>query len=135
VSIDTWTIVPNALDAGLPEETCICFSQKAAYVSGINPQSQRGRVYIGPLASGALAGATAGQSNWTNPAEFKTSLMNLLIAAATDLAGHNAAAHTWVIFSPTLSQSFDVDYVFVDNAPDTQRRRGAKADLRIGQSV
>ena len=52
VSIDTWTIVPNALDAGLPEETCICFSQKAAYVSGINPQSQRGRVYIGPLASG-----------------------------------------------------------------------------------
>lgn len=130
VATGTGIFTPRTLIGGLPEEVALCLSFAATpYTPGINPQSQRGRIYIGPLNPEAFAGYGGGDE-WNTPPRPATGLLNIVSAAATDLAAANTATKKWEVYSPTLSQGFEVTSGWIDNAFDTQRRRGVAATAR-----
>ena len=107
--------------ATLPHENAICLSFQATRVSGTPQASRRGRIYVGPVDSGAVG--TGG----IVLAAYQTFVNT---AGANLLAASNAGSTTWVAYSPTLVAAAPVDNGWVDNAFDTQRRRGTKSTLR-----
>lgn len=117
----------------LPPEVSLCFSFRGATGSGLNAKRRRGRVYIGPLQIAAADSAAP-----TN------TLVDLVAGAGANLEGSTYCQ--WAIHSPStfhnvpvggrledypeevpalLDDSFTpVTHYWVDNAWDTQRRRG-----------
>ncbi len=98
--------------AGGPAEVALCLS----YYAGQNSPSKRGRVYIGPFAASALGGERPSDGTIT-------SLLNW--AAAIKAAGAGSVSN-WVQHSRKNGSYNAVTNWYVDNAWDTQRRRGAK---------
>ena len=92
------------------------------------PRSRRntGRVYIGPL--NQIAGEESGGD--LRPADV---LRSDLVQASLGLVG--ASGFTWGVLSPTLAAITPVAGGFIDNAFDTQRRRGLDATTRNVWSV
>lgn len=116
----------------LPAEAALCVSYAAEPVSGIRPQSLRGRIYVGPLR--VPIGA-----DLTRPASTDVAKMVAAGQALLDLS--DAATYwRWCVFSPTQAGGWlvpgqsgppnlqgaaaRVTNGWVDNAWDTQRRRG-----------
>jgi hypothetical protein len=132
---DTITLT-TAVGNCLPTECAICLSYEGAPVSGQVQARRRGRIYLGPLI----------QNNTT------TSAGRVIVSAATTTAITNAATALagisgppdafWSVFSPTLagpepwsagtlsSAMTQATRGWVDNALDTQRRRGSDPTLR-----
>lgn len=117
---------------GLPGEVAVCLSYRAeiagAPVEGpggtTRPRSRRtGRVYLGPLCTQALAEAPP---DATRPAP---SMRNDFLAAGADLRDN--ADHFWCVWSRVDNQLRAVQEVWVDNAFDTQRRRGTAPTSRV----
>lgn len=120
----------------LPSEVALCVSFQADPVSGVAQARRRGRVFIGPLPSTAsFAVVTAGQ---LRP---HTALVGAFADAANamaDGADTVGGSHvSWAVYSPTLDAIGTIDDAFndvtngwVDNAYDTQRRRGAAPSSR-----
>lgn len=106
--------------SNVPEEVACCLSYKAAPPSSPN---RRGRIYIGPLNSLAV-----NASNATTPVRVSTSFVDVLKAAA--LALRDTGGLGWSVYSPKLGTYALITSGWVDNACDTQRRRGPKATLR-----
>jgi hypothetical protein len=110
-----------------PPEVAMCLSYKSAQVSGFPVGRTRNRIYVGPLAQGALD--TNGRPTSTAVTALRNSGNGLLTASA-------AAGWTWVTYSPTAAAAgtstgiFDVISGWVDNEFDTQRRRGRAATSR-----
>jgi hypothetical protein len=131
------TIAGSTID--LPGETALCCSFQAPIVSGLSQRRRRGRVYCGPLCTsigdemtpdGTILGliVDAGES---------------LIAATSYL---DNAQLNWAVFSPTNAGGWylpggsgppnmpasvsPVANGWVDNAWDTQRRRGLAPTAR-----
>lgn len=116
------TIAGNTGQA-LPEEVAVVLSYQGARVSGISQASRRGRLYIGPLSTSAQAAGAP-----TRPsAGFRTVLG---VAASRLVTDATTDGHVWIVWSPTLASAADVTDGWVDNAFDTQRRRGAAATTR-----
>jgi hypothetical protein len=110
-----------------PHEVAMCLSFKGAPVSGQPAARRRGRVYVGPLATTAFG--VDGR-----PA---TGFVEDLAIAGEFLLEENTANVQWVIYSPTddpnpdgLSGGVPIVEVWVDNAYDTQRRRGLRPTSR-----
>lgn len=128
----------------LPAEVALCVSYEGPRQSGLNQRRRRGRIFIGPLQEGsgdyALAGAT---------------IQDVVAdAAEANLLGSSGGPYLlkWAVYSrlqhfgipvggsigeldedspERLPVSFtDVSKMWVDNAWDTQRRRGVKATNR-----
>ena len=126
-------LTPNA--AGLlPNEVAICLSYQAPAVSGLPQARRRGRIFIGPVcqASGALS-----NGEFRLAASSLTIITDAASVLATPLALATVGSMSWSIYSPTtdilstIDDAFhDVDNGWVDNAYDTQRRRGAGATVR-----
>lgn len=90
------------------------------------PQARRrGRIYLGPFGQTVL-GTTAVTSDRPLAAAV-TAIANAATALATATAG---AVVPWVIYSPTNGSGAVVTDGWVDNAFDTQRRRGVAATSR-----
>lgn len=117
----------------LPEEVAICCSYRGALVSGSNPGRRKGRIFLGPL---AVATLTTG----ANPAR-PTSAFRDALAGAMDTIEVNSslsATFTWVQYSPTSDPTdtgSPLSYTpvvagWVDDAFDTQRRRGVQPSAR-----
>lgn len=109
-----------------PPEMAICLSMKANYVSGVAQSRQRGRIYLGGFAA-PLSNGT-GTSFPSVASATRIRICNAAAALKTNMA---ADSWTWVILSPTqvkagggAQETFDVAGGWVDDAPDTQRRRG-----------
>jgi|SRR5688500_574510 len=114
------TLTPGAGDA-LPSECAIVVSFQGSKASGINQARRRGRNYVGPLTVTTNAGGRP------TPAAITT----IRDAAAALLAASVAAAGwSWVVWSPTSVAAVPVASGWVDNAFDTQRRRGVDAITR-----
>lgn len=130
-----------------PAEVAVCLSFKGATESGVNARRRRGRVYIGPV-----------QFVTSDHPNVDTGFMTDLRDAGVAL--RDTALITWSVYSrythygvpvgrnigekdelgepvfdeipDALPSSFTpVDSVWVDNAWDTQRRRGPKATTRL----
>lgn len=128
--------VTLGIGAGLPSECAICLSFQGDVVSGQSQARRRGRVYIGPLDADV---ATASGGRVTVAAASVTALTG---AASTLAGGTPALEAIWSVFSPTTagpapwvestleSAMTFVTNGWVDNAFDTQRRRGTEATAR-----
>lgn len=120
----------------LPNECAIVLSYRANPVSGIPAARLRGRIYLGPFNTTAVANSTGG-------AVVDSGTQLGVTTAAEALAAANDSTATWVIFSPTTAgappwtqpeleaASHEVTGGFVDNAWDTQRRRGIASTVRV----
>lgn len=132
----TIPLTPSAADP-YPGEVALCLSFAAAQESGVNPARRRGRLYLGPVANDVYVVA----ASQARPAQ---TLVDLIVGAADTLqAGLEHPASPgfrlrWSVYSPTtragggtVGDSFnDVLTGWVDDAWDTQRRRGPKPSQR-----
>ena len=122
----------------MPSEVALCLSFQAAKTSGEKQSRRRGRIYLGPFARLAMAaGQVAGDNR---PA---ANMITEVLAAADVMAtGINGSARL-AIFSPTTLAGggtiddawTDASELWIDNAWDTQRRRGARATTRSTAAV
>lgn len=124
----------------MPPEVALCLSFRGSTGSGLNAKRRRGRVYIGPLQLSVA----------TEPIAPTNASVDLVATSAAALM--TATYHKWAIYSPSthhgvpvggklsdypdevpalLDDSFvEVTSRWVDNAFDTQRRRGVPATYR-----
>jgi hypothetical protein len=122
LSTSTFSI-SDATGQGLPAEVSLCLSYRATLVAGLDPRNRRGRVYVGPFDTSALANQQNGSDVF--PA---VGLMNAMREAGLRLM--NLTTVLWVVHSPTNNNDMEITNVHVDNAFDTQRRRGGKPTSR-----
>ncbi len=125
-----FTFVPAT--TAFPGEVALVISFEAASEPGVNMRRRRGRIYLGPLATGAASGT------YTADVRPLASRMNETVSSFVTMATGSGGAARLAIFSPTtLSSGGSIDdawndavNVWVDDAFDTQRRRGARATTR-----
>lgn len=138
VPLDTIThVLAGAGEAdALPTECAIVLSYSAAPESGVDPRRRRGRLYLGPIDQGVSETADGlvfiGGSSCTL----------ITIAANTLVEANDILENYWIVFSPTTAgpppwdgaalsaASAMVTQGYVDNAFDTQRRRGTAPTTR-----
>lgn len=102
--------------AGLPSEVALVLSFQAAQESGEIPARRRNRVYLGPF--GSTANNSIGRP--------ENDLVATMLFAGKQLILEQAASvrWAWVAYSPTTDEANTITNGWVDNAWDTQRRRG-----------
>lgn len=105
-----------------PHEVALCLS----YYAGTNQPRNRGRIYAGPFVSNGIAGSRPGQA-------LVDSLLDL--GEALSGAGPVLDGTSWQQRSATTGARRTVTDIWVDNAWDTQRRRGAAPTARSVRSV
>lgn len=137
-AVVNWTIGPDDNVGVLPAEVAIVASfhgdltdipETAANPTPppaiIRPASRRrGRIYLGPL--NTAAGAQGGPNNDL----LLSTVSAVVVAAMADLEADNDDLQ-WVVYSPTGGELHQVVGGYVDNAFDTQRRRGSAATARF----
>lgn len=130
IRIDSMTFTSTGAGR-LPSEVAICLSFQAVAESGKPQSRRRGRIYVGPLATTTNDNGRPGN----NPKD------SLAVAGTRLLAASDAAPFwSWIVLSqanpgtptrPAYPRTFAlVDNGWVDNAFDTQRRRGLKLTAR-----
>lgn len=132
---DTITLTPTA-DDPLPGEVAIVASFRADYESGVNPQRRRGRIYLGPIATSASEVAF-GHSRPSGGARAAIAAACETLQEGQLLNIGDPERVRWSVYSPTTDATQSIDDAFndvmagwVDDAWDTQRRRGAAATGR-----
>lgn len=119
---ETWSLPAPNSNAQLPSEVSICLSMQGTRVSGIPQARRRGRVFIGTIAAATM---TNGRPNLLTRTLLVDSVNGLKDGLL--LAPLPASLCVW---SKIDSQAVAVNNVWVDDAYDTQRRRGPKATAR-----
>lgn len=114
----------------IPTEVAICMSFAGITIPGINPARQRGRIFVGGIATGIANGSVASFPNINS--SVRGSLCTAMSALLTNTLGSN---WDWIVYSRTNGaaggqESFDVGRGWVDDTPDTQRRRGVTTTNR-----
>lgn len=111
--------------SGMPGEVALCMSYQAAQESGFEQASRRGRIYFGPFSTAPL------ESPDNNDARPSAALIDTLRGVGTFLLSTFDGSNVrWVVYSQKFDTWAPVDNGWVDNAWDTQRRRGAAATTR-----
>lgn len=117
------TLAPGSGD--IPEEAAVCLSFRGELVSGLRPGRRRGRVYLGPLSSAAI---DRDASNRTRVAPLFTEEISDAYTGLRNLLNTETIEHC--VWSRADDALVPVTYAWVDNALDTQRRRGPAASAR-----
>lgn len=120
-------IAPSGSASNLPSEVAVCLSYRGDLVSGTNPARRRGRIYLGPLNSNCLDGASASDTIPRPSSTFRTTLAQ----AGTALAAANTLGASWRVWSRAGGSFTEITAGWVDNSFDTQRRRGERSTTRI----
>lgn len=103
-----------------PSEVALCLS----FYAERNLPRSRGRIYFGPLSISSGTDVTAEISRPTSV------IRSTLALAATDLAAEGAGGPNWHVLSQVDAAAKEITGGWVDNAWDTQRRRGEAPDSR-----
>lgn len=126
-------IVPGATDP-LPHEVAICMSLLSDVESGDIAARHRGRIYLGPVRAAVVVvdGGRATLGNVTRQLIADAAMAAFGTTGTGDLTADDPKLHiysrTTDLEGESLSNSFfRVNSVKVDNAFDTQRRRGHAA--------
>lgn len=127
-TVRTGEIAAPLVDEGMPEEIAICLT-----IRGTPPWTprRRGRVYLGPFVHSP---SVCDWASTNAPARVESGVANnitsVILGAAAALATASNA-HRWAIRSQVPTENFvDVDSGYVDDAFDTQRRRGPDPTMR-----
>lgn len=137
--VRNWTLGAAQVGGPLPAEVTVALSYHADLTdvpetapnptpppATIRPAARlRGRLFIGPLQQTTIA-----EDATTHEAHVATAFINALLGAGSALIAANTAGLVWDQFSSTEVNSDAVVGGFVDNAFDTQRRRGEAATVR-----
>lgn len=107
--------------AKLPAEVALVSSFQGSRVSGQSQARRRGRVFWGPLAD-------MGTDHTVPTTTLRVALKNSFQAMKE--ASDASINWQWRIWSPTNENSVLVDNGWIDDAWDTQRRRGPRATAR-----
>lgn len=116
----------DATTTSVPPEAATCLSLKATYIGGVSKASQRGRIFIGALGNGWITPGDANSFPVTNSLCRTQATQGAINFKAAALA----IGWTWVVYSPTTGDVFNITGGWMDNALDTQRRRGQAATSR-----
>lgn len=119
---EVWSLPSVSSNAQLPSEVAICLSMQGTRASGTPQARRRGRVYIGTIASATM---TLGRPNSTT----RTTLVNAVDTLKESLLVAALPAQL-CIWSEVDATAVLVNNVWVDDAYDTQRRRGAQVTAR-----
>lgn len=112
--------------SGIPEEVACVLSFHGAVTPGAPQARRRGRIYLGPLADDALS-----MANGSTFCALAPGLVSSVVSAATTyLLDMGDPDYTWSVYSQTQGTFTGVVGGWVDNSPDTQRRRGHEATSR-----
>jgi len=124
---DTFNLTSNPGTDGMPSEVALCLSFQGEKVPGFPQARRRGRIYFGPIVATATAGGrpTSG---------LVTALSNAGDALATALPGNTMPANL-AVWSVADGAAVPVTDGWVDNAFDTQRRRGVDRTSRTTWAV
>jgi hypothetical protein len=112
----TFNLVSAPSGSPLPREVALCCSFQAGRISGESQARRRGRVYIGMLDS-----ATVGADGRPDAA-----VIDAVAAFGNAILGPSLASTSWkwAVYSRMNGSGSEVLDGWVDNAFDTQRRRG-----------
>jgi hypothetical protein len=112
--------------AGMPLEVALCLSFQAPKVSGQEQRRRRGRVYLGPFTNLSGDGST-GRPDATAITAITTAAQTLLDASQASSSWKWAVIHDANGVAPVAHV---VENGWLDNAWDTQRRRGNAPGVR-----
>lgn len=115
----------QAASSYLPPEAAICLSFQAAQVSGVPQSRRRGRVFLG----GFGIAMTPGDDN-EFPVVDPIIRLGICSAAEDLLAGLTTDGWVWSVWSRVNASGSAVTNGWVDDAIDTQRRRGVAPTVR-----
>lgn len=117
--LHTWS---RGAGGGLPSEVALVMSYQGSEVAGEPQRRRRGRVYLGPF--------NAAQNTAGRPVQ---NLRQIIGEAASQLQAAAEASVTWqwVVYSRADVAGVEVVDGWIDNAWDTQRRRGLKMTDRL----
>lgn len=115
--------IPAPSGSPLPLEIAAVLSYEAPQLSGVPQARRRGRVYLGPFNGGVIG--TDGR--------LVTGFLTAMTDAAEALLTASQASTTWKwsTHSQVLGTGAEVSNGWMDNEPDTQRRRGRTATARV----
>lgn len=109
---------------GMPAEVACCLSLKTIHAG----PSGLGRVYIGPMVMGASVAGTWSESR---PTTGLTDALCLSAGRLLEDAAAGAIPLVWCVLSQKNAAAYDIEGGWVDDAWDTQRRRGLDATGRV----
>jgi hypothetical protein len=114
-------MAPISQSSTLPTECASVLSFQGERIAGEVQARRRNRVYLGPF---MITGLSEGR--------VSNGLVELILFAAKELlrASNASVAWQWVIYSPSNNDIVAIEDGWVDNAWDTQRRRGQRATAR-----
>jgi hypothetical protein len=104
-----------------PHEVALCLSYRGVTPAGISPRRRRGRIYLGPLSDASTLKISTGGD--VRPTLFARTTVQ---QAATRLRDRNGPA-IWSTYSTIDGAASPVINGWIDDAYDTQRRRGTDA--------
>lgn len=116
--LQTTLALSSSVPSAMPEEVALCMSFQALPLSGFHQSSRRNRVYLGPFAQAAMDTGLAGNRP---KAQLRT---DIATAGAALKTASDAASWSWVVRSEKSGVVALVHDGWVDDAFDTQRRRG-----------
>lgn len=122
VRIDTFNFTTAPAGPPLPTEVAMVVSFQGQKSSGQPQARRRGRVFLGPLPTTAIDGSAYIAS--------VTRLAALNAFAALLDASQLATTWKWAVYSTVNGTGVPVDNGWIENAFDTQRRRGRIATSR-----
>lgn len=132
VRTDTWTLgSPIGTGSNFPSEVAVCLTFHTAYLTdpefgpgGSRPRARdRGRIYLGPIRDATRSTAL------DNEARLDPDWNQAFGAAAARLVAD--ASTQWMVWSRKNVATNTVSTGWVDNAYDTQRRRGPDTTSRL----
>lgn len=126
LSISSTTL---ASSVNLPGEVACCASYAAAVESGVPAARLRGRLFLGPLNAGSMVSPSDA------PARPSGSFRTAIGLSMKELASANTLGARWVVHSRAGNLNNEVVRGWVDDAWDTQRRRGVAATGRYTWEV
>lgn len=117
---------PATTTSVLPTEVALVCSFQGDREPGTPQARNRGRIYLGGLASGAVTASSASAFPTIN-----ATLRSAVVAAAEALRDAAALASlSWSVWSRVDQRVVHVTNGWVDNTPDTQRRRSVDPTAR-----
>jgi hypothetical protein len=121
---EVYSTAVGSMSGGFPHEVAMCLSYRGQAEVGVPQRRRRGRIYIGPLSD--QTGNISRSGGDVRPSDnARATVAN----AAARLRNRSGPA-IWATLSSTDGVAVPVVNGWVDNAYDTQRRRGTKATLR-----